>query len=226
MNQTNKPGWQTTEFWLTFIAHIVGFLSVSGLLNTNKEITILAMAASILSQLGYTASRTYLKGKETAVIASVAPAATELTSTSAESELSSEPDEEDFAKANGELDKITKQQSEQPYAQKFPDGVVEPFAVVHFTLHCPAKFQATGLAVAEENAKDLVINELKIGSEDLLPAPVSAICFPPDYASLGFQNAPVASDVATITVAVKNISDKPVSFTGAIVGTIYKNLEG
>lgn len=224
MNQTNKPGWQTTEFWLTFIAHIVGFLSVSGLLNTTKEITILAMAASILSQLGYTASRTYLKGKETGD-AVAAPATAGLIA-AAQDEPEAEGDEEDFAKPNAELDKIAKQEAEQPYAQKFPDGVIESNAVVHFTLHCPAKFQATGLAVAEENAKDLVINELKIGSEDLLLAPVSAVCFPPDCASMGFQNAPVASDITTITVAVKNVSDKPVSFTGAIVGTIYKNLEG
>ncbi len=57
-----KPGWQTTEFWLTLIALVVGALMSSGAVQEGTTLyQALAFAAVILTTLGYTVSRTIAK---------------------------------------------------------------------------------------------------------------------------------------------------------------------
>ena len=57
-----KPGWQTTEFWLTLIALIVGALLSSGAVQEGTTLyQAITFAAVILSALGYTVSRSIVK---------------------------------------------------------------------------------------------------------------------------------------------------------------------
>jgi hypothetical protein len=57
-----KPGWQTTEFWLTLAAQLVAALLASGALAEGSLVLkIVAGLASVLGLLGYTVARTYLK---------------------------------------------------------------------------------------------------------------------------------------------------------------------
>ncbi len=57
-----KPGYKTTEFWLTTAAMIVGALMASGLIHTGSQADqIIGMAAMVLSKLGYTVSRAMVK---------------------------------------------------------------------------------------------------------------------------------------------------------------------
>lgn len=65
-----KPGYKSTEFWLSLAATIVGFVLASGFLNPAdpeeaRILQVLGFVAAILAQLGYTASRAYVKGGET-----------------------------------------------------------------------------------------------------------------------------------------------------------------
>lgn len=58
----DKPGWQTTEFWLTLIATIVGALMASGAVQEGTTLyQALAFAAVVLTALGYQVSRTLVK---------------------------------------------------------------------------------------------------------------------------------------------------------------------
>jgi hypothetical protein len=60
-NET-KPGWKTTEFWLSFAATVVGFCFASGAFPAESSgEKILGLAAIVLSSLGYTVSRTLVK---------------------------------------------------------------------------------------------------------------------------------------------------------------------
>lgn len=57
-----KPGYQTTEFWVHLLSVIVAAIIGSGLFTESSAVTqILAIAATLLSALGYSASRTSLK---------------------------------------------------------------------------------------------------------------------------------------------------------------------
>ena len=56
-----KPGWKSTEFWLSVVAQVVGFVLVSGLVGNDRAVQALGLAASVLSSLGYTAGRSYAK---------------------------------------------------------------------------------------------------------------------------------------------------------------------
>lgn len=61
MNET-KPGYKTTEFWLSFVALVVGAAFASGVFpveSTGEK--LLGLAATVLSALGYTVSRTMVK---------------------------------------------------------------------------------------------------------------------------------------------------------------------
>lgn len=65
-----KPGYKTTEFWLSLTATVVGFVLASGLLSPADEthakiLQVLGLVASILANLGYTAARAHAKGKAT-----------------------------------------------------------------------------------------------------------------------------------------------------------------
>lgn len=59
-----KPGWQTSEFWLSFAAMVFGFIASSGVLDDigNEWLgKIVGLIITILAALGYTASRTVTK---------------------------------------------------------------------------------------------------------------------------------------------------------------------
>ena len=57
-----RPGYKTTEFWLTVAATLLGAAFASDLIPTDsKWAQLLGLAASVLSSLGYTVSRTMVK---------------------------------------------------------------------------------------------------------------------------------------------------------------------
>jgi hypothetical protein len=59
-----KPGYKTTEFWLTLLAMLLGALWGSGLVSDGSTFDkVLGFAAVVLGQLGYTVSRGLSKGK-------------------------------------------------------------------------------------------------------------------------------------------------------------------
>jgi hypothetical protein len=54
---TTKPGYRTTEFWLSAAAALLGTLFASGALTNNTALAIAGVAASILTSMGYSVSR-------------------------------------------------------------------------------------------------------------------------------------------------------------------------
>lgn len=57
-----KPGWKTTEFWLTSAASLIGLLYGSGAIGSGSTLaTILGFATAALTSLGYTVSRGQVK---------------------------------------------------------------------------------------------------------------------------------------------------------------------
>jgi len=60
-----KPGYKTTEFWLTMVASIIGLALASGLIPTDGEVyKIVGLAASVLTSMGYQVSRSSVKKSE------------------------------------------------------------------------------------------------------------------------------------------------------------------
>lgn len=58
----DKPGWKTTEFWLTLVATIgVAILNVGLLPDGSIAVKITMAIVAALAALGYTAGRTYVK---------------------------------------------------------------------------------------------------------------------------------------------------------------------
>jgi len=72
-----KPGYKTTEFWLTLAAILVGALLASGVLPTDGTwVKVVGMAASILGALGYQVTRSFTKhsdNKASVLLNGVAP---------------------------------------------------------------------------------------------------------------------------------------------------------
>lgn len=67
-----KPGWQTTEWWLALAAVLLTALYAGGVIPTSGPITaIAAMAATVLTALGYKVSRTLVKTAGAALLAVV-----------------------------------------------------------------------------------------------------------------------------------------------------------
>ena len=59
---TVRPGYKTTEFWLSVAACVVGALLASGVFPAESTgMKIVGMAATTLSALGYTVSRFVVK---------------------------------------------------------------------------------------------------------------------------------------------------------------------
>ena len=57
-----KPGYKTTEFWLSLAAILLGALFASGAISDGGTVAKVAgLASSVLGALGYTVSRTQLK---------------------------------------------------------------------------------------------------------------------------------------------------------------------
>ncbi len=61
----NKPGYLTTEFWLSTVAVVIGALGASGAIGEGTTASkIVATLASALVALGYTGARLALKSKD------------------------------------------------------------------------------------------------------------------------------------------------------------------
>ena len=64
MNET-KPGYKTTEFWLSLLATLLGFLLASGVMDAVPEESWIAKliggVVAVLATLGYSASRAKVK---------------------------------------------------------------------------------------------------------------------------------------------------------------------
>lgn len=62
-----KPGYKTTEFWLSLAALLVGAVFASGILDetaTDLDNRLFGLAASLLAALGYTVARAFNKSSE------------------------------------------------------------------------------------------------------------------------------------------------------------------
>jgi hypothetical protein len=60
-----KPGWKTTEFWLSLAAQLVGAAAASGALpGTGTTAQVVGLASAALAAFGYTAGRSSVKKAE------------------------------------------------------------------------------------------------------------------------------------------------------------------
>ena len=60
-----KPGYKSTEFWLSTAAVILGVFVSSGILGADSPVSkIIGMAISTLAALGYTGARAIVKSGE------------------------------------------------------------------------------------------------------------------------------------------------------------------
>lgn len=62
----SKPGYKTTEFWMSAVATIVGLVMASGAIQHDTTLQVMGFVVSALSQLGYTGARVATKRKELA----------------------------------------------------------------------------------------------------------------------------------------------------------------
>lgn len=70
----HKPGWKTTEFWLTLVSTVVGALMTSGLIADGSQgAKIVGLAAMVLGTMGYSVSRGMTKGAKLLLLAIVLP---------------------------------------------------------------------------------------------------------------------------------------------------------
>lgn len=70
----NKPGYKTTEFWLSVAAFFIGALLASGVVTHDPTLQGLGLIASALSALGYEAGRSLVKSNEAKSMAVLAAA--------------------------------------------------------------------------------------------------------------------------------------------------------
>lgn len=57
-NNSIKPGWKTTEFWLSVAAAVIGALYASGVVTEGSSLErVLGVIATVLAALGYSVSR-------------------------------------------------------------------------------------------------------------------------------------------------------------------------
>ena len=60
-----KPGWKTSEFWISIIATIAGLVLMSGVAEDGGIVsTICGAVLTLAAQLGYTGARTLAKAAE------------------------------------------------------------------------------------------------------------------------------------------------------------------
>ncbi len=65
MMDDKKPGYKTTEFWMSTVVTLIGLIVASGAIETTSTWgQVLAYAMSTLATLGYTASRGRVKAAE------------------------------------------------------------------------------------------------------------------------------------------------------------------
>lgn len=61
-NEPGKPGWKSTEFWLTLAAIVVSALTTSGAIGEHTvAFQALTVIATILGSLGYAGARAWTK---------------------------------------------------------------------------------------------------------------------------------------------------------------------
>jgi len=66
-NKKEKPGFKTTEFWLTAACTVCGLLYASGVISVEGSDTTskaVALIASVLATMGYSVSRAKVKGAD------------------------------------------------------------------------------------------------------------------------------------------------------------------
>jgi hypothetical protein len=69
-----KPGYKTSEFWLSLAAMVVGALLASGILPADSTwLKLVGMASSVLATIGYTGSRMVAKRTDTIAKLGVTP---------------------------------------------------------------------------------------------------------------------------------------------------------
>jgi uncharacterized protein HemX len=73
METKDRPGYRTTEFWLSTLAAIVGVILASGLVETSPIMKVAGMAAAVLSAMGYSVSRGMTKRAIVLLVAIVLP---------------------------------------------------------------------------------------------------------------------------------------------------------
>lgn len=66
-----KPGWQTSELWLSLAATLLSFFFASGAITNSTVMAIAGIAATVLTALGYQVSRTLVKRQEQATAQAV-----------------------------------------------------------------------------------------------------------------------------------------------------------
>lgn len=72
-DDTTKPGWRTTEFWLSSAAKLLGILFASGVLGDGSlGMRIAGLAATVLAALGYTVSRGMVKAAAAVLLVGLA----------------------------------------------------------------------------------------------------------------------------------------------------------
>tara|TARA_R110000744_G_scaffold13121_2_gene38450 strand:- start:6463 stop:6708 length:246 start_codon:yes stop_codon:yes gene_type:complete len=59
-----KPGWKTTEFWLSLLTILIGAITTSGAISNNTVLQGLGLAATALGALGYSGARAVTKAGE------------------------------------------------------------------------------------------------------------------------------------------------------------------
>ena len=57
----DKPGWKTSEFWLTLAAQALAAVAASGMPSDSKVVQIAGLGLSALTMLGYQSSRAKVK---------------------------------------------------------------------------------------------------------------------------------------------------------------------
>jgi len=64
-----KPGYKTTEFWLTLLVTVLGALMASGIFNEDSPILkLVGVCLAALSQLGYSVGRIKVKNVSSKII--------------------------------------------------------------------------------------------------------------------------------------------------------------
>jgi len=64
-DSNRRPGYKTTEFWMSVLAAVAGMVVSSGVFREGSEVErVVGQVAAILAAMGYTLSRTLVKSKE------------------------------------------------------------------------------------------------------------------------------------------------------------------
>lgn len=65
-----KPGYKSSEFWLTLFVHLLTAFVAAGILpETHVAVKVASFALSALAHLGYTSARAKLKAGDAAIVA-------------------------------------------------------------------------------------------------------------------------------------------------------------